>query len=1178
MQRSLTLTLTVLALGTVGCGEELFQSLVATQEASTDDCAFGGQVVVAGLDSNENGSLDDDEIDSRTPICNGDPGETGEQGIPGTNAVIRTSDEMPGDNCPDGGLRIEVGLDDNDNGQLDDEEVDDISYVCDGAQGPAGFDTLVRTETTTTGCGDAGGITVLTGLDDNRDGVLDDTEVDSSDEICNGEEGANSLVEIVAEPPGANCVAGGQQLTSGVDEDGNGLLEGAEIDDVVFVCEAVANLVTVAEEPAGANCADGGSRIDAGLDTSADGVLDLDEVTTTTFVCDGADGATTLTVTSLEPVGANCTDGGTRVDVGLDVDENGTLDAGEITSTSFVCNGADGLDGADGVDGQPGVDAISDLVRVSAEPAGANCTSGGTRIDAGPDANGNGTLDAAEIVETSFACSGNGFTSLVDVTPVAPGADCVDGGQRIDVGLDANVDGVLDPAEINRTTFVCNGLASVPFAITTATLPTGLANAPYATELSAVGGTGGDYAWNVSAGALPPGLTLDPTGTPTTTLSGFPTQGGTFNFTVQVVDFFGQAADASYSIVIDAPLLEITTFTVSRPELNVPYTATLGAQGGTTPYTWSIVDGTLPAGLSLAPTTGAISGTPTAGLPSSVQFRVTDGSGTSRDARITFHAPPRWAAFSGDFNADTVYELGLNNIEGGVVSPPVTLNPPPVVNGDLGSTTSGAASTDVRFAGPVVAFRGDFTFEGAEDLYAADLSGPVPGAPQPVTAFSSIDQDVTDHELSSDGRWLAFVADDVVNSEFNLFVVDLFAPVPAVVQINPPLALNQDVFTGIEFSPDGTLLAFEADITVTDTTDVYVVDLNAPALAPVNVTNNPSFADTLTFAWAPDSSRLLITNDGVTDGVNELFVTTITAGVPSPAVRVNPPFTGGFEDVNTSVNDFGFSPDSNRIFYMADPNVDGQIELFVVDANALGVARQVSPSGLPSTSQDVELAEWTPDSQSLVFALDANTLDVMELFVGDASGLLPGGPVQLNGPMISDGDIGQSTSPSNNDVVVDPRNRGAFYVADEVLGGREDLLFAEFATPGVSNVLSTGFSATSDVNSFLVAQEGSLVVYNGDPTSSEDQLFAVDVSGVTPGAPLLVSAPLVALGDIDTVINSDYDIVGDGEAIIYVGDVATDGVDEAFYTPLTNGVPGATTPLNAAPVASGDVTIIYREN
>ena len=55
-----------------------------------------------------------------------------------------------------------------------------------------------------------------------------------------------------------------------------------------------------------------------------------------------------------------------------------------------------------------------------------------------------------------------------------------------------------------------------------------------------------------------------------------------------------------------------TAQSIARATLNQPFTATLTASGGTPPYTWALTSGKLPDGLSLAPATGVISGTPTA--------------------------------------------------------------------------------------------------------------------------------------------------------------------------------------------------------------------------------------------------------------------------------------------------------------------------------------------------------------------------------------------------------------------------------------------------------------------------------------------------------------------------------------------------------------------------------------
>ena len=85
-----------------------------------------------------------------------------------------------------------------------------------------------------------------------------------------------------------------------------------------------------------------------------------------------------------------------------------------------------------------------------------------------------------------------------------------------------------------------------------------------------------------------------------------------------------QTATATLPITV-ASTLAITTTSLPNAVVGKAYSATLAATGGTTPYTWSILTGALPAGLVLSPA-GAISGTPTAAGSSSPEFEVTDNS------------------------------------------------------------------------------------------------------------------------------------------------------------------------------------------------------------------------------------------------------------------------------------------------------------------------------------------------------------------------------------------------------------------------------------------------------------------------------------------------------------------------------------------------------------------------
>ena len=91
------------------------------------------------------------------------------------------------------------------------------------------------------------------------------------------------------------------------------------------------------------------------------------------------------------------------------------------------------------------------------------------------------------------------------------------------------------------------GTVASPF-ITTRSLPSGRVGRNYATSIAHIGGTP-SLTWSVSAGALPPGLTLGPA---TGVLSGTPTDAGTHSFTVRLIDVRGRIATKALTLVVAA--------------------------------------------------------------------------------------------------------------------------------------------------------------------------------------------------------------------------------------------------------------------------------------------------------------------------------------------------------------------------------------------------------------------------------------------------------------------------------------------------------------------------------------------------------------------------------------------------------------------------------------------------
>ena len=311
-----------------------------------------------------------------------------------------------------------------------------------------------------------GGLAFDFGLDTNRNNVLETAEINSSlrKYVCNGKDG-KGIVNTV--------------------DNGNGTFTLNYTDGTLFT---TSNL-TGPQGPQGSTGVGISSTIDNGNGSFTINYTNGSSFTTGNLTgpqgvagaqgATGANGKNTTVKTSAELAGANCSTGGVKLEYGLDANSNGVLDAGEInaTLTKYVCNGAVGATGPIGAQGTAGTNGQNTTVKTSAELAGVNCSTGGVKLEYGLDANSNGVLDAGEInaALTKYVCNGavgatgpigaqgtagaNGQNTLVKTSAELAGANCSTGGVKLEYGLDVNSNGVLDAGEINATLtkYVCNG-------------------------------------------------------------------------------------------------------------------------------------------------------------------------------------------------------------------------------------------------------------------------------------------------------------------------------------------------------------------------------------------------------------------------------------------------------------------------------------------------------------------------------------------------------------------------------------------------------------------------------------------------------------------------------------------------------------------------------------------------
>ena len=137
------------------------------------------------------------------------------------------------------------------------------------------------------------------------------------------------------------------------------------------------------------------------------------------------------------------------------------------------------------------------------------------------------------------------------------------------------------------------------------TLPNGTLGRAYSKQFVATGGTA-PYTFSVGSGTLPPGLTLTSGGL----LSGIPTTEGTFSFSIIATDSRGCTGKQHYWVAFGCPNITLTPTTLPNGVVGQPYSKTITANNGSSPYNFVLRYGSLPTGLSLS-TGGTISGTPT---------------------------------------------------------------------------------------------------------------------------------------------------------------------------------------------------------------------------------------------------------------------------------------------------------------------------------------------------------------------------------------------------------------------------------------------------------------------------------------------------------------------------------------------------------------------------------------
>lgn len=205
-------------------------------------------------------------------------------------------------------------------------------------------------------------------------------------------------------------------------------------------------------------------------------------------------------------------------------------------------------------------------------------------------------LYASSMPGATYSWAGpNGFTSNLQ-NPTIPNVTTAANG---DYTVTVTINGCTSAAAV--TSVVVN---QSPMLSATS-LPDVSIGIAYDHAISVTGGTGTET-FVITSGSLPPGLTLTSDGH----ITGISGTSGTFTFEVTVTDIPGCSNSRTYTLHVNCSAIEIAPLSLPNGSIGTAYNQTITAQGGVGSVTFSVTQGSLPAGLSLA-TNGMLTGTPT---------------------------------------------------------------------------------------------------------------------------------------------------------------------------------------------------------------------------------------------------------------------------------------------------------------------------------------------------------------------------------------------------------------------------------------------------------------------------------------------------------------------------------------------------------------------------------------
>jgi Tol biopolymer transport system component len=327
--------------------------------------------------------------------------------------------------------------------------------------------------------------------------------------------------------------------------------------------------------------------------------------------------------------------------------------------------------------------------------------------------------------------------------------------------------------------------------------------------------------------------------------------------------------------------------------------------------------------------------------------------------------------------------------------------------------------------------------------------------------------------ISPDSSTVVFISDHETQDVFELFSIPVTGG--PLTKLGGPLVEGGQI---VDFSlaSDSTKVVYSAKQTDLSGADLFVVPTTGGA--PTQLSSDVRVVD-----FAISANNAMVAYSAMEAMTAELFSVPMTGGAP---MKLSGPLVAG----GNVVPGFTISPDSSRVLYRADDQVDGSFNLF--SASLSGDSTLQMNPWIPAVGTVFDDFRISPDGSRVIFRIDVSdhARDDGRIMLY-ATALAGGPPVLLNDPLVPGGRV--------LDFLVSPISPMVVYRADQEADGVFELFSVPLDGYPVVRLNAPLVPGGAISHGYQISPDGSRVVYTADQdTDSVSEIYAVPITGGTP--------------------------------------------------------------------------------